>query len=39
VTGAGVLDFWDPGKAIQGTVMFFLIPAFIIFFNSFGVQV
>ncbi|GIC92813.1 uncharacterized protein Aud_009286 [Aspergillus udagawae] len=39
VTGAGVLDFWDPGKAIQGTVMFFLIPSFIIFFNSFGVQI
>ncbi|KAJ5160876.1 uncharacterized protein N7482_007880 [Penicillium canariense] len=39
VAGAGVLDYWDPGKAIQGTVMFFLVPLFIIFFNSFGVQI
>ncbi|KAJ5668870.1 hypothetical protein N7462_009940 [Penicillium macrosclerotiorum] len=39
VAGAGVLDFWDPGKSIEGTVMFFLVPLCIIFFNSFGVQI
>ncbi|KKK14130.1 hypothetical protein AOCH_000811 [Aspergillus ochraceoroseus] len=39
VAAAGVLDFWDPGKAIQGTVIFFAVPLFLVLFNSFGVQI
>lgn len=39
VAAAGVLDFWDPGKAIQGTIMFFVVPLFLVLLNSFGVQV
>ncbi|KAL4975298.1 amino acid permease-domain-containing protein [Aspergillus desertorum] len=39
VAAAGVLDYWDPGKAIQGTVMFFVVPLFLVLFNSFGVQI
>ncbi|KAL4760927.1 amino acid permease-domain-containing protein [Aspergillus foveolatus] len=39
VAAAGVLDFWDPGKAIQGTIMFFVVPLFLVLLNSFGVQI
>ncbi|KAL6231194.1 hypothetical protein BDW75DRAFT_248064 [Aspergillus navahoensis] len=39
VAAAGVLDYWDPGKAIQGTVMFFVVPLFLVLLNSFGVQI
>ncbi|KAL5001043.1 amino acid permease-domain-containing protein [Aspergillus recurvatus] len=39
VAAAGVLDYWDPGKAIQGTIMFFVVPLFLVLLNSFGVQI
>ncbi|KAL2867243.1 amino acid permease/ SLC12A domain-containing protein [Aspergillus lucknowensis] len=39
VAAAGVLDFWDPGKAIQGTIMFFVVPLFLVLLNSFGVHI
>ncbi|KAJ0416349.1 amino acid permease-domain-containing protein [Aspergillus carlsbadensis] len=39
VAAAGVLEYWGPGKAIQGTIMFFVVPLFLVLFNSFGVQI
>ncbi|KAL3469720.1 amino acid permease-domain-containing protein [Aspergillus californicus] len=39
VAAAGVLDFWEPGKPIQGTIMFFMVPLFLVLLNSFGVQI
>ncbi|KAL4945278.1 hypothetical protein BDV06DRAFT_185338 [Aspergillus oleicola] len=39
VAGAGVLDYWDPGKPILGTIMFFVVPLFLVLLNSFGVQI
>jgi amino acid transporter len=39
VAAAGVLEYWGPGKAIQGTIMFFVVPLFLVLFNSFGVHV
>ncbi|OJJ07207.1 hypothetical protein ASPVEDRAFT_46560 [Aspergillus versicolor CBS 583.65] len=39
VAAAGVLDYWNPGKVIQGIVMFFIVPLFLVLLNSFGVQI
>ncbi|XHG02571.1 hypothetical protein AWENTII_005916 [Aspergillus wentii] len=39
VAAAGVIEYWNPGKPVIGTVMFFLVPLFLILFNSFGVQI
>jgi amino acid transporter len=39
VAAAGVLEYWGPGKAIQGTIMFFVVPLFLVLLNSFGVHV
>ena len=36
---AGEADFWDPGKPLLGVVVFFVVPLFLIIFNSFGVEV
>ena len=36
---AGEADFWNPGKPILGVVIFFIVPLFLIIFNSFGVEV
>ncbi|KAL4925373.1 amino acid permease-domain-containing protein [Aspergillus undulatus] len=39
VAAAGVLDYWDPGKPILGTIMFFVVPLFLVLLNSFGIQI
>lgn len=45
VAAAGQIEIWtktkqeNHGKAIQGTIIFFVVPLFLVLFNSFGVQV
>lgn len=45
IAAAGQIEIWtkkgddDHGKAIQGTIIFFVVPLFLVLFNSFGVQV
>ncbi|KAI9369534.1 amino acid permease-domain-containing protein [Aspergillus egyptiacus] len=39
VAAAGVLEIWNPAKAFQGTIMFFVVPLFLVLLNSFGVQI
>ncbi|KAL4783295.1 amino acid permease-domain-containing protein [Aspergillus varians] len=39
VAAAGVLDYWDPGKALQGTVVFVVVPLLLVIMNNFGVQI
>ncbi|OCK78101.1 amino acid transporter [Lepidopterella palustris CBS 459.81] len=36
---AGEADYWYPGKAIDGVVLFFLIPGILILLNAFGVAI
>ncbi|EAU32726.1 conserved hypothetical protein [Aspergillus terreus NIH2624] len=48
-TAVGIAYWWieiwtkkgddDHGKAIQGTIIFFVVPLFLVLFNSFGVQI
>ncbi|OJJ46050.1 hypothetical protein ASPZODRAFT_67618 [Penicilliopsis zonata CBS 506.65] len=38
IAAAEEMNYWNPGKAIEGTIMFFLIPTFLVLFNSFGVH-
>lgn len=39
VAAAGEVEFWNTSKAIQGTVILFIVPLFLVLLNSFGVQV
>ncbi|GAB1218578.1 hypothetical protein ATERTT37_007837 [Aspergillus terreus] len=45
IAAAGQIEIWtkkgddDHGKAIQGTIIFFVVPLFLVLFNSFGVQI
>jgi len=36
---AGQSDYWGTPKGIQGGVLFFIIPLFLVILNSFGVEV
>lgn len=36
---AGESEYWGTQKGIQGSVLFFLVPLFLIILNSFGVKV
>jgi hypothetical protein len=36
---AGESDYWGTQKGIQGSVLFFLVPLFLVILNSFGVEV
>ncbi|KAH3913113.1 hypothetical protein HBI56_087620 [Parastagonospora nodorum] len=35
---AGIADFWDTPKGIQGGVLFFLVPAVLVVINAFGIE-
>jgi amino acid transporter len=39
VAAAGEVELWNTSKAIQGTVILFLVPLFLVLLNSFGVHV
>ncbi|KAE8387447.1 amino acid permease-domain-containing protein [Aspergillus alliaceus] len=39
VAAAGEVEMWNRSKAIQGTVILFLLPLFLILLNSFGVHI
>lgn len=32
-------QLWDPGKGTQGGVIFLVVPAILVIFNAFGVEV
>lgn len=36
---AGIAEYWETPKGIQGGVLFFLIPAVLVIINAFGIQV
>lgn len=36
---AGIAEYWDTPKGIQGGVLFFLVPAVLVVINAFGIQV
>lgn len=36
---AGIADYWQTPKGIQGGVLFFLVPAILVFINAFGIEV
>jgi amino acid transporter len=36
---AGIAEYWDTPKGIQGGVLFFLVPAALVIINAFGIQV
>lgn len=36
---AGIAEYWDTPKGIQGGVLFFLVPAVLVVLNAFGIQV
>jgi amino acid transporter len=36
---AGMAEFWNTPKGIQGGVLLFLIPAVLVVINVFGIQV
>ncbi|KAF2027485.1 hypothetical protein EK21DRAFT_102555 [Setomelanomma holmii] len=35
---AGIAEYWDTPKGIQGGVLFFLVPTLLIIINAFGIQ-
>ncbi|THC95893.1 hypothetical protein EYZ11_004624 [Aspergillus tanneri] len=39
VAAAGEFEFWNSTKALQGTIIMFLVPLFLVLFNSFGVEI
>lgn len=36
---AGIAEYWDTPKGIQGGVLFFLVPVILLVTNAFGIQV
>ena len=36
---AGMAEYWETPKGIQGGILFFLIPAFLVILNAFGIEV
>ena len=36
---AGIADYWQTPKGIQGGILFFLVPAVLVVINAFGIEV
>ncbi|KAH7401698.1 amino acid permease/ SLC12A domain-containing protein [Pyrenochaeta sp. MPI-SDFR-AT-0127] len=36
---AGIAEYWDTAKGIQGAVLFFLIPSLLVVINAFGIEI
>jgi amino acid transporter len=36
---AGISDYWETPKGIQGGILFFLVPAVLVVINAFGIEV